>query len=253
MCGSGVLNGSFAKYLENSKVHLALSTILRENKAMTKKALIVGGSSGLGLELARLLVADQEVIITGRQDPKVASLHFRQLELGDDSLSTNLDAFIPELPEIDLVLYVAGFFQEGTISDLSDVDIEKMNRVGLLAPAMLLQRILSKQSKLPGFIAITSTSQWTPRLLEPMYTAVKAGLGMLANSISLDERVGKVLVLGPAGMRTRFWEEDGRDTSDMLDPEWVAAETITLWGEDFRYKFARALRNPARVEIVETR
>lgn len=220
---------------------------------MVRKALIVGGSSGLGLELARLLTTDYEVIVTGRRDPAVTSLQFRQLELGDVSLSTKLDALITELPEIGLVVYAAGFFQEGTISDLGDADIEKMDRVGLLAPAMLLQRILSKQGKLPGFIAITSTSQWTPRLLEPMYTAVKAGLGMLANSISLDERVGKVLVLGPAGMRTRFWEEDGRDTSDMLDPEWVAAETKKLWGEDFKYKFARALRNPARVEIVETR
>jgi NAD(P)-dependent dehydrogenase (short-subunit alcohol dehydrogenase family) len=220
---------------------------------MTKKALIIGGSSGLGLELAQLLVTDHEVIVTGRRDPAVTNLQFRQLELGDDSLNTSLDRFIAELSEIDLVVYAAGFFQEGTISDLNDGDIEKMNRVGLLAPAMLLQRILSKQSKLSGFIAITSTSQWTPRLLEPVYTAVKAGLGMLADSISLDDRVGKVLVLGPAGMSTRFWEEDGRDTSDMLDPEWVAAETMKLWGEDFKYKFARALRNPARVEIVEIR
>jgi NAD(P)-dependent dehydrogenase (short-subunit alcohol dehydrogenase family) len=220
---------------------------------MTKKALVVGGSSGLGLALARLLTDDCEVIITGRRNPGVTNLRFRELELGDDSLSTNLDTFVAELPQIDLVVYAAGFFQEGTISDLSDSDLEKMNRVGLLAPAMILQRILNRQSKLPGFIAITSTSQWTPRLLEPMYTAVKAGLGMLANSISLDERVGKVLVLGPAGMRTRFWEEDGRDTGDMLDPEWVAVETMKLWNGNFEYKFARALRNPARIEIVETR
>jgi NAD(P)-dependent dehydrogenase (short-subunit alcohol dehydrogenase family) len=220
---------------------------------MADKALIVGGSSGLGLELARRLSADHEVFVTGRRDPSVNNLQFRLLELGDDVLATNLDALVADLPEIDLVVHAAGFFQEGTISDLTDADIAKMERVGLLAPAMLLARLLRKQNKLSGFIAITSTSQWTPRLLEPMYTAVKAGLGMLANSISLDERVGKVLVLGPAGMRTRFWEKDGRDTSDMLDPEWVATEIMELWGEDFNYKFVRALRNPARVEIVETR
>lgn len=220
---------------------------------MAKKTLIIGGSSGLGLELAQLLATRQEVVVTGRRDPKITNLQFRQLELGDSSLNVDLDTFIAELPEIDIVVYAAGFFQEGTLDELHDADIEKMNRVGLLAPAMLLQRILSKQHKLPGFIAITSTSQWTPRLLEPMYTAVKAGIGMLAESIALDERVGKVLVLGPAGMSTRFWAEDGRDTSDMLDPEWVATETVKLWDDDFEYKFARALRNPPRVEIVETR
>lgn len=220
---------------------------------MTQTALVIGGSSGLGLELAQLLATNHEVIVTGRRNPEMAALQFRELELGDRSLSASLDTFVAELSEINLVVYAAGFFQEGRISDLSDTDIEKMNCVGLLAPAMLLQRILNKQNKLPGFIAITSTSQWTPRLLEPMYTAAKAGLGMLANSIALDERVGKVFVLGPAGMRTRFWEEDGRDTSDMLAPEWVAAETMKYWVENFKYQFARALRNPARVEIVESR
>lgn len=220
---------------------------------MTKKALIVGGSSGLGLALAQLLAKDHEVTVTGRQNPEIANLQFRYLELGGDSLRADLDLFVSELSEMDLVVYAAGFFQEGTISDLLDADIEKMNRVGLLAPEMLLQRLLRKQSNLPGFIAITSTSQWTPRLLEPVYTAVKSGLGMLASSISLDDRVGKVLVLGPAGMRTRFWEEDGRDTSDMLDPEWVATETLKLWDKDFEYMFVRALRNRPRVEIVETR
>lgn len=220
---------------------------------MANKALVVGGSSGFGLELARLLSVNHDVIVTGRRDPAVTNLQFLQLELGNDSLGTSLDALVTELTEVDLVVYAAGFFQGGTLTDLNDTDIEKMNRVGLLAPVMLLQRILRKQRSLSGFIAITSTSQWTPRLLEPMYTAVKAGLGMFANSLALDERVGKVLVLGPAGMRTRFWEEDGRDTSDMLDPEWVATETLKLWDENFTYKFARVLRNPTRVEVIETR
>lgn len=220
---------------------------------MTQTALIVGGSSGLGLELARVLSSDQDVIVTGRRDPGEANIEFRNLELGDDSLSVMLDVLVDSLPEIDLLVYAAGFFQEGTISDLTDTDIEKMDRVGLLAPAMLLQRILKKQDKLLGFIAITSTSQWTPRKLEPMYTAVKAGLGMMANSLSEDDRVGKVMVAGPAGMATRFWEQNPRDMSVMLDPKWVAGEILREWGDEFSYKFARFLRDPARVEVVETR
>lgn len=220
---------------------------------MRQTALIIGGSSGLGLEMARLLSINCKVIITGRKDPKKSGVRFKELVLDKASLSADLDAFVAELPSIDLLVYAAGFFQEGILSDLSDTDIEKMNRVGLLAPALLLQRLLKKQGGLSGFIAITSTSQWTPRVLEPMYTAVKAGLGMLSNSLSLDERVGKVMVVGPAGMQTRFWESDERDTSNMLDPAWVAQEALAAWKDDFKYKFLRALRNPSRVEIVETR
>ncbi len=76
---------------------------------------------------------------------------------------------------------------------------------------------------------------------------------MLSNSVSFDERVGKVLVAGPAGMNTRFWEKNPRDMSNMLDPKWVAEQILDQYSGNFKYKFARILRGPARVEVVETR
>ncbi|MEO6536840.1 MAG: SDR family oxidoreductase [Candidatus Paceibacterota bacterium] len=219
-----------------------------------RKALIIGGSSGLGLKLAEMLAPDYNVSVTGRRDPKNTLTWFHKLELDSDSLGKDLDALLLDLSEIDLLVYAAGFYQEGTIDDLSDRDLEKMNRIGLMAPAMILQRILNQQTKLPGFIAITSTSQWTPRLLEPMYTAVKAGLGMLASSIAKDSRVDKVLVAGPAGMDTRFWEKRPRDPNTiMLDPGWVSEKILDEWEGNFRYKFIRVLRGPERIEIIETR
>lgn len=221
---------------------------------MTQNALVIGGSSGLGLEIAQLLTEDHKVFITGRQEPRASNLQFTHLELDSDSLGTDIDTVLADLPNITLLIYAAGFYQEGSISDLSDEDITRMERVGLLAPAMFLQRILKRQDELPGFIAITSTSQWTPRLLEPMYTATKAGLGMLANSVSLDKHVGKVLVAGPAGMNTQFWESTTRDDlNKMLDPKWVATEILKAWSDNFSYEFIRLLREPARVEVVETR
>src|SRR3989344_949746 len=211
-------------------------------------ALIIGGSSGLGLELAHLLSATHRVLVTGRRNPKQKNLQFIPLELDSVDLTENLDWSHENLTNIDLLVYAAGFFQEGKIDNLSDVDIEKMGQVGLLAPAFIIQRIIKNQGSLPGFIAITSTSQWTPRLLEPMYTAVKAALAMLANSLSLDERVGKVLVAGPAGMATRFWENSPRDLSKMLDPKWVAEQILQLYEGNFKYRFARIMRDTARVE-----
>lgn len=216
--------------------------------------LIVGGSSGLGLELAKTYAHTHQVFVTGRRDPQDTQVNFIKLDLGFPSFQpAQLDGLFAELPAIDVLIYAAGFYQEGKISDLSDADIFNMANVGFMAPAFLLQRILKKQNQLNTFIAITSTSQWTPRELETVYTGTKAGLGMFANSLSLDERVGKVLVVGPAGMNTRFWEKSGKQIPGLLDPSWVCEQVMNLQNENFKYKFARIMRSPARVELVEMR
>lgn len=216
--------------------------------------LIIGGTSGLGLALAEKLSKDYQVFVTGRRDPQVEDVNFIHLDLTkDEGLSEALDRTIEQLLPIKLLVYAAGFYQEGKIDDLSDMEIAEMDNVGLRAPAMLLSRLLKKQDELPGFIAITSTSQFTARLYEPVYTAVKAGLAMLAKSVSLDERVGKVLVVAPAGMKTKFWKGTDKDTSTMLDQEWVAGQALRFYQDNFDYKEVRILREPPRTEVVEER
>ncbi|MBM3208911.1 SDR family oxidoreductase [Candidatus Shapirobacteria bacterium] len=228
----------------------------KENEHNT--ILIFGGSSGLGLELGKLLATrDNTVYVTGRREPKDQPLRFVYLDVDQytDQLSEKIDKALSNIQgSLDLLVLAAGFYQEGTISQLSDADIRKMINVGLTAPIVILNKVLNRQERLPGVIAITSTSQWTPRTYEPVYTAVKAGLGMLANSVSLDPQVGKVLVAGPAGMKTNFWLNTEKDTTTMLDPRWVAERIIELYSDGaFKYKYARILREPPRVEMVEER
>lgn len=214
--------------------------------------LIVGGTSGLGLELAKLYRdAGMAVYVTGRRLPQEDELNFLYLNLSGKSydLPSKIWSITRMTPPIDIFVYAAGFYQEGRISDLHTNDIENMMAVGLTAPTIFLREILKEQDDLKGFIAVTSTSQWTPRLLEPVYTAVKAGLAALAHSVSLDERVQQVLVAGPAAMATRFWDEDGRDTTAMLDPTWVAEQIVTEYTRGESYREVAILRDPARIEL----
>lgn len=218
-------------------------------------ALIGGGTSGLGLELGLLFAEEYRVFITGRHDPGKEGLTYAPLDLNVErhELGRALDALLGSLPAIGLLVYAAGFSQQGALDSLGDEEIAAMMSVGLFAPAMLIQRILRKQNALPALIAITSTSQWTPRPHEPLYTAVKAGLAMLANSLSLDSRLGKVLVAAPGGMATQFWKKRERDVTGMLEAPWVARQIHGQFHEDFRYRFIRIPRDPPRVEVVESR
>ncbi len=222
---------------------------------MSSKALIIGGSNGLGLELAKLFKHEySQVIVTGRTEPSLPGLTFVELALGSGKGFPQLmDWLIAKHSPFDLVVYNPGFYQEGKISELTDKQIIDMNIVGFAAAALLMQRIMKKQDLLSCFVAITSTSQWTPREYEPIYTAVKAALGMFANSLALDPRIKKTLVVAPSGMQTKFWQHTDKDTSEMLDPAWVAAEIMELLASDFSYKHAAILRKPPRVEIIDIR
>lgn len=220
-----------------------------------KNALIIGGSSGLGLELAKQLSNDYAVSVTGRTDPKESSLTFYELHLDDENMVAHLQKIIESIGEIDLLIHAAGFFQDGRVTDLSDDDIEAMIDVGGRSLIYAVREILTKQDSLNELIAITSTSQWTPRQYEPIYNFVKAGAAHFTNAMAEDGRVQKVLVAGPAGMDTAFWRDDTErdDKIAYNDPKDVAAEIMKLRENDYAYQFAKILRDPLRVEIAEKR
>ena len=219
-----------------------------------KNALIVGGTSGLGLALAQQMSSEGvHVMVTGRRSPQIQGISFRYLSLSPHAnISKSFDEFVATLPHIDFFVYAAGFYQQGEIQDLQDEHIAEMNMVGLEAPQMLLARILRKQEDLHWFISITSTSQWTPRRDEPVYAGSKAGLAHFAHSVAEGDRVTNVMVVGPAGMATDFWrDKPGKDMSVMLDPDWVAKQIIDHMGACIKYMYIQILREPARVKIVE--
>lgn len=222
---------------------------------MLKNILIIGGTSGLGLELARIYsLQGHTVFVTGRKNPNIPNLQFFNLPITQDSddLIKQINNLLLKIKRINTLIYAAGFYQEGRIDTLDDKQILEIINVNLTAPALLIQRLKNNPGKPLKIMIITSSSQYTPRELEPVYTAVKSGLGMLGASLSLDKEIGKVVVVAPSGMKTPFWDKN-KDTSGYLEPKWVADKIIDLSSGKFKYRFAKILRSPERVEIVETR
>lgn len=219
-----------------------------------KNVLIIGGTSGLGLELGLLLKSKYKVFVTGRKGrPTDPEISFLRLNIdSSQGLSAKIKKLLSRVKRVDLLIYAAGFYQSGTISELPEKEISNMIAVGLYTPAVILQKILLKQKKLAGFIAISSTSSRIPRLNEPVYSAIKSGINMLANSVSLDKRVEKTLVASPAGMRTNFWKGNKRK-GVLLDPKWLAEKILREFQKKFSYKHIMILRDPPRLRDIEKR
>lgn len=219
---------------------------------MTKEkqtALVVGGTSGLGLELALLLAQTHDVTVTGRHNPHRPGLEFRHLDLRPMDLDITplagaLDDLIETLPDIDVLVHAAAFKEDSKVDGFSNQDVLDTLGVSLITPMMLLPSILRTQNWLAGFIAITSTSQIKPQPYEANYCAAKAGLAMYAQCVALDPRVGKTLVAAPTGMQTRM--QAGRpDYSKLLHPRVVAEEIMRLYnGMNQKFEAHLILRNP---------
>lgn len=222
---------------------------------MRKNILIVGGTSGVGFELARLYsIAGHNICVTGRRTIDLPGVrhHYLNIAASADALASDIDALLRAFPDIHTLVYAAGFRQRGSIDSLTDTDLAAMTNVGLLVPMMLAARLKPLAPTPLKLILVTSSSQYTPRPLEPAYAATKAALGMLGASLVRDKGIGKVLVAAPSGIRTAFWDGSVEDTSTMLDPKWVAQSIIDLSGGPFKYRYAKLLRDPARIEILET-
>jgi len=217
-------------------------------------ALVVGGTSGIGLELAIRLATTHRVTIVGRHDPVVQGMTYVPVRLDAvDQLPKQLDQMLASVATpVDLLVYSVGSYVEGTVAELDDEKILAITAAGLLAPQLLLQRILRAQKTLDGFIAITSSSQWRPREKEPIYSAVKAGLGMFGLCTGLDPAVGKTLVVAPSATDTPFWDGTTRDRKGYLDPRWVADTILRLYDAPYRCKSILLLRDPPRDVEVHT-
>ncbi len=223
-------------------------------------ALVIGGTRGLGAEISKLLRATHKVYAAGRnyqsftQFMGISREHDISYVYWDidfdqkQNAPLHVSAFYGDIKDrdqpIDLLVYCPGFYQPSLVSELNSDDIDRMLHIGLTYPVRVIKKIIEKQNVLPGFIAVTSTSQWSPHANEPLYAAVKAGLAAFAHAVSFDPAFGRVMVAAPARMKP------DQDTSKYLDPKWVAQQIVQEYQqENLKYKFMKILRDPAQVII----
>ena len=114
---------------------------------MNKNILIVGGSSGVGEKLAAHYISDgHNLCITGRKDRNLEGAYFQELSITGISaqLGNDIDRVLRNFPNVNTLIYAAGYLQRGHIDSLSDDDLQTMVNVGLLVPMMLTQRLKAK-------------------------------------------------------------------------------------------------------------
>jgi uncharacterized oxidoreductase len=229
-----------------------------------KRALVTGGSSGIGLEIAReLLKAGASVGITGRRQEAVDRALGELRSLGTasgvsadvttaDGRDRSLDLATRSLGGLDILVNNAGGVRAGRLEAIQGQEIRQMVEVNLTGPMLLRAALpLLKASgdalvvNVSSGIALVGMAFYTP------YAAVKAGIAHFGEALrrELDGEGVRVLTVYPTATETPMMATSGLARDGGRETPWdVAREVIEAMMQD-RLEVVRG--GPDRIETVK--
>jgi 3-oxoacyl-[acyl-carrier protein] reductase len=179
--------------------------------------IVVGASGGIGSAAARVLAPTVDsLVITGRRRSALDEL---AAEIGESAIVAVADIATPEgreavvAPvdgELAWVVVASGVPLRTPFTDADPSEIEQTFAVNLLAPALLLRRLMDCAWTTPGRIVIVGSVSASRTLPDrAVYSATKAGLEHLGKSLAAELAPREILVnvVAPGVVETPFLGE----------------------------------------------
>ncbi|WP_024794776.1 SDR family oxidoreductase [Tomitella biformata] len=160
-------------------------------------AIVTGGTKGIGFVIAEhLLQAGATVIVCGRNEPEALptvdgrSAEFRALDVRDaDAAKAMVDEVAATHGRLDVLVNNAGGSPDADAATVSPRFVDAIVKLNLLAPFYLAQAanaVMQQQEDGGSIVNIGSVSAHDPQPGTAAYSAAKAGLLMLSNSLALE-------------------------------------------------------------------
>ena len=189
-----------------------------------KKVLVVGGTSGIGLETARLVLAGGgSAVVTGQKAEKTQAARAELSTLGKvDAFALNLsqpqelqkllDSLAAQHKDIDLLVNSAGLFLPKAFLDHTEADYDQyltLNR----ATFFITQRVAAGMVAAgnPGAV-VNIGSMWAKQAVaatpSSAYSVAKAGLHSLTQHLAMELAASNIRVnaVSPAVVETPIYE-----------------------------------------------
>ena len=192
--------------------------------------LITGGSSGIGFEFCKQLLAlGNTVIATGRDEAKLQKAKARLPGLhaikSDVSRPEEIEALLKktlaEFPTLNVLVNNAGIMQTINMHDAS-VDLEGLTQeidVNLKGPLRMTKAFLPHLKTQPdaAIVNVSSGLAFVPLPTSPVYCATKAGLHSFTLSLRVQLKSTRVKVFEVAPPATETELLSNMDAEDMKD------------------------------------
>lgn len=221
----------------------------RSTSLRNQVAIITGGSSGIGLAIARVLAAEGMAVAiaargTERLERAAAELKSAAGRSGGKVLAvptdvsvaaqvqTLADRTLASFGRIDLLVNNAGTYREGDIVDLTEAEWEMVQSVNLKGAFLCTKAVLPamKRQRSGYVVNISSVSGKTGFGGSSAYSASKFGMIGMTQSL-LEEAVGdniRATAICPGYVDTPMVAGVSVPGSEMIPPEDIAGLVVML-------------------------
>lgn len=198
--------------------------------------IVLGGTSGLGLEMANRLRGDgAQVLVVGRYYDEAQHGEGFELDLYDrGAVNWSLEELERRVEGqlVESFVWSAGYNYRGNFADQPHArSMAEVNFAGAIPIVQWAWKRMVEQEIVSRMVIISSTSGMKPRADEAVYAATKHAQVGFARCLGLEaeERMGnaQVLLCLPGAMKTPLWNgHEPEDYASFNDPRKVA-EKIT--------------------------
>lgn len=224
-----------------------MDTFVENTGIMKKISIISGGSSGLGLAIATLLIkAGKDILILGRDSEKLTSaakilnrasksaqVSTLVCNIGTESDVRIAGKFLKDHKIVTEYLFNnagRGLFSGASTSTSAMIDdVFEPNLKGMILLTSEILKVTPEKEELT-IVNIMSTSALFGRNEETIYCAAKWGARGYTEALRTELKGSKrnIIAVYPGGMKTDFWKVPGqnRDISGFMDPKEVATKII---------------------------
>ena len=201
---------------------------------MMKKALIIGGSNGIGLAIGKYLTTQNyNLIICDLKEPEKGIFpegsytfqHFNMLDY-DYAVVENLSRDI----DIQLLMITAGIGRVADLENLHPGEIHNLITIDLDSTLRILRAFYDRINSDDAFYTgvMGSIAGWISSPMFSVYAAAKAGVCRFVESVNIELEVkgreNRILNVSPGSIKgTRF---NGASTTDLSLTEGLAEEIV---------------------------
>lgn len=191
------------------------------NRLQNKRALITGGTTGIGLATAKQFLAEgARLVVTGFNDDTLAQarrelgaeVHVLKIDAGNVQAQAELARQVGEVfGQLDVAFLNAGIGIFKPLEQWDEATFERLMAVNLKGPLFLMQALLPVFANPASVVLTASVVAHIGMPTSSVYAATKAGLASLARSLS-GELIGRgirVNALSPGPVSTPIYGKLG--------------------------------------------